>query len=160
MRKLTDDEKIYLRIAYEKGYMYIAIDFSGRIYFYKNKPVKVKDGNQWVAKISDFHDIFESMLDFGATWEDEEPTRIEDLLGIDDTDWAQVKPFTPVLVRDSENDDWTRVFFLGIEYTDDERKLFKATFYGKWADDGEFSTWRYCRLATQEEIDEVKTDRH
>ena len=78
MKELTDNEKVYLRIAYEKGYRYVATDLNGLIYFYKNKPVKVD--NEWVVKISDINDIFESMIDFGATWGDEEPTRIEDLL--------------------------------------------------------------------------------
>ena len=151
MRRLTDDERSYLRIAYEKGCMYIATDFNCRTYFYKDKPVKAD--SEWMTKISDVHDIFESMIDFGATWEDEEPTKIADLLGIDETDWSKVNPFTPVLVRDEESEGWTRAYFL----EEDERKLFKATVYGKWAYDGEFCTWRYCRLASQEEINEIYT---
>lgn len=41
MRRLTDDERSHLRIAYVNGYRYVAKDFNGRIYFYKNEPTKV-----------------------------------------------------------------------------------------------------------------------
>ena len=154
MRKLTDDEKVYLRIAYKKGYRYIAKDLNGIVYFYKNEPTKV--GVQWTVKQTKVHDIFESMIDFDVFYEDEEPTKINDLLNTGDTDWTQVKPFTPVLVRDSEDEDWTRAYFL--KYTDDEdyeRERFKATYYSKWTYEGSFDTWRYCRLATQDEINKV-----
>ena len=100
MKELTDNEKAYLQLAYDKGYRWIATDRSKETFFFKDKPVKAD--RQWMTKISDVHDIFESMIDFGATWEDEEPTKIADLLGIDETDWSKVKPFTPVLVRDEE----------------------------------------------------------
>lgn len=151
VKELTDNEKCYLRVAYVNGYRYVAKDFNGIVYFYKNEPTKV--GSQWMVKITKLHDIFESMIDFGVSYEDEKPTKIYDLLGINNTDWSKVKPFTPVFVRDSENEDWVRAFFL--EYTDDERERFNATYYSKWTDDGSFDTWRYCRLATQEEVDEV-----
>lgn len=151
MRRLTDDERSYLRIAYVNGYRYVAKDLSGIIYFYKNEPTKV--GNQWTVKMTKVHDIFESMLDFGTSYEDEEPTRIDKLLNTGGTDWRQVKPFTPVFVRNSEDEDWTRGYFL--EYTDDEIERFNVTYYNKWTDDGSFHIWRCCRLATQEEIDEV-----
>lgn len=153
MRKLTDDEKSYLRIAYKKGYRYIAKDLSGIIYFYKNEPTKV--GNQWTVKMTKVHDIFESMLDFGVSYEDEEPTKIEALLNTGDTDWTQVKPFTPVYVRDEEGEEWTRAYFLEYMGDEDERERFKATYYSKWNYDGSFDTWRYCRLATQDEINKV-----
>lgn len=151
MRRLTDDEKSYLRIAYVNGYKYVAKDFSGIIYFYKNEPTKVD--NQWTVKMTKVHDIFESMLDFGVSYEDEKPTKIGDLLNTGGTDWTQVKPFTPVLVRDEEGEEWTRAYFL--EYMDDERERFNVTYNSKWTDDGSFDSWRYCRLATQDEINKI-----
>ena len=149
--KLLTDEKVYLKIAYKKGYRYIAKDLDGMVYFYKNKPTKIL--NQWVVKMTNAKDIFESMLDFDVSYEDENPTKIEDLLNTGGTDWAQVKPFTPVFVRNGEGEEWTRAYFL--EHMGDERERFNATYYSKWTDDGSFHIWRYCRLATQDEINQV-----
>lgn len=70
-----------------------------------------------------------------------------------ETHWVHVKPFTPVFVRDSEDDDWTRVYFLG--YDSDAIYKYQATYSGQWTDDGIFESWKYCRIATQKEIDEV-----
>ena len=70
-----------------------------------------------------------------------------------ETNLASVKPFTPVFVRDSEDDNWARVYFLG--YDSDAIYKYKATYSGRWTYDGIFESWKYCRLATQEEIDEV-----
>lgn len=84
MRKLTDDERSYLRIIYEKGYRYIATDFNGRTYLYKNEPTKT--GTEWLAEIYKIHDVFESLIDFCTAWEDEEPTKIYDLLNTGVTD--------------------------------------------------------------------------
>ena len=150
---MTDDEKSYLRIAYKKGYRYIAKDLNGRIYFYKKEPTRA--GVRWTVKMTKVHDIFESMLDFDVFYEDEEPTKIDDLLNTGDIDWTQVKPFTPVWVRDEEDEEWVSAYFLEYMGDEDERERFKATYYSKWTNDGTFYTWKYCRLATQDEINKV-----
>ena len=151
MRKLTDDEKVYLRIAYKKGYRYVAKNLDGIIYFYKKEPTKA--GIQWTVKMTKVHDVFESMLDFGVSYEDEEPTKIDDLLNTGGTDWTQVKPFTPVWVRDEESEEWTMAYFL--RYDSEALYKYLVTYNGQWKHEGLFDNWRYCRLATQDEINKV-----
>lgn len=40
MKLLTDEEKAYLRIAYENGYRYVATDDDNNTFFYSKKPNK------------------------------------------------------------------------------------------------------------------------
>ena len=40
MRALTDNEKAYLQLAYDKGYRYIATERYGGTYFYSEKVKK------------------------------------------------------------------------------------------------------------------------
>lgn len=146
MYNLTEDEKAYLRIAYDKGYRYVATDEDSFTCFYTEKPPK---GVECWGEAN----CTGSLVNFGTSWKDNEPTKIADLLGIDDTDWSQVKPFTPVWVRDNEGEEWEKALFL--KRTDDIRTPFMTTYYAKWTDDGSWEDWTYCRLATQKEIDEV-----
>lgn len=147
MRELTEDEKGYLRIVYENGYRYIATEKHGDTYFYETKPHKY-DGS-WYGGT-----CIESLLEFGTSWNDEHPTKIADLLGIDDTDWSQVAPFTPVWVRERDGQRWYRKVFLEFVPTNVE-KPFKVTSYCAWTHYDTYSNYAHCKLATQEEIDEV-----
>ena len=70
-----------------------------------------------------------------------------------ETNWARVKPFTPVFVRDSEDETWTKVYF--VNYDSDVIYKYRATYSGPWTYDGVFESWKYCRLATQEEMEGV-----
>ena len=151
---LTDNEKAYLQLAYDKGYRYVATMRYGGTYFYSGKVKKYSEYNVWSEQCS--YKYTRSLCDYGTKWKDEEPVKIADLLGIDDTDWSKVNPYTPVWVRDSEDEEWEKAYFLEyLEYIDDERNRFCSACFGKRADDCSFASWKYCRLATQEEIDEV-----
>ena len=47
MRALTDNEKDYLKLAYDKGYRYIATKRYGGTYFYSEKVKKYSAHDVW-----------------------------------------------------------------------------------------------------------------
>ena len=76
--ELTDDENAVLRLL-SKKYKYIARDWSGNLYGYKDKPRKMS--SVWYAT----NCLYDSMCIFNdnfqcVQWGDKEPTLIEDLL--------------------------------------------------------------------------------
>ena len=78
---ITEDEKTMLRIL-DKKYKYIVRDKDGKLYIYGKKPTKHEKCLVWILSNDDFivsqfpfSEYFKSV-----TWEDEEPTLIEDLL--------------------------------------------------------------------------------
>ena len=104
MYTLTDDEKAYLRIAYNNGYRWIAANEDCFVYFYDAKPEKIKGClGYWSGNIAS-----ESLIEFGTSWDDEEPTEIAKLLGVVG---CETKPLTPVFVRDYDSDEWTKAYF-------------------------------------------------
>lgn len=152
MRALTDNEKAYLQLAYDKGYRYIATERYGGTYFYSDKVKKYSAHDVWLEQFTCKYTS--SLCDFGTKWEDEESTKIADLLGIDEVDWSKVKQFTPVWISCHENTPWQRAYFL--KYKKDELFKFRATVSGAWS----FAvldevSWKYCKIATQDEINEV-----
>lgn len=74
MKRLTAEEKEYLRKVYESGGRYVTTDMhNSTAYFFKAKPMKGKACWLFAFKIS-------SLSNFGTSWSDEEPTKILDLL--------------------------------------------------------------------------------
>ena len=72
-----------------------------------------------------------------------------------EVDWDNVPVDTPVLVRNSKNEDWTLRHFKRIRDTAETHK------FETWGDrmtsrttDGIISLWRYCELAEDEDNDE------
>lgn len=80
--KLTEHEKVILSNI-DKKYKWIARDKNGRVYVYKDKPVKDCNGTTWSVEPYDddcsslwcFHDLFKWL-----SREDKEPVYIPDLL--------------------------------------------------------------------------------
>ena len=58
--------------------MYVARDKDGDLYFYREKPVKCKNRENWTATsgYADFYKIDASLFP-KVSWEDEEPTEVE-----------------------------------------------------------------------------------
>ena len=98
MRKLTDDEKAYLKIAYKKGYRYIATDKDNRTFFHESKPIK--ESYYW-RTFED--DCFRSLVNFGTFWEDEEPIEILDLLT---SNKCKLKKFITLLFQTLKKGEW------------------------------------------------------
>ena len=119
MSELTENEKGYLQIAYNNGYRWIATDKDEDTNFYSEKPTKL--GDFWSVNCDSIQ--IESIIDFGTSGYDEEPTSIADLLGVDDTDWDEVKPMTEVLVSDYK-DKWEKAYFVGKNKFDDEEPYY------------------------------------
>ena len=86
MKLLTDEEKAYLRIAYENGYRYVATDDDNKTFFYSKKPVEEFD--YWITENGD---CMKSLVNFGTSWKDEEPTEILDILTSNE---CKLKKFT------------------------------------------------------------------
>ncbi len=75
-------EKLLLEHQLEMGYKYITREESGnRLNFFKNKPVT--NGHLWFGKDEDLYPIFDMYLKElypFVSWEDKEPTLIQDIL--------------------------------------------------------------------------------
>ena len=75
--KLTQFEYEYLKVAKKEGFNFIARDGDGRLFLYKNKPLKSLD--EWIVASKDCSRILDSLLNF-VKWEDEEPCNIDEIL--------------------------------------------------------------------------------
>lgn len=75
--KLTKFEYEYLKVAKKEGFNFIARDGDGRLFLYKNKPLKSLD--EWIVASKDCCRILDSLLNF-VKWEDEEPWNIDNIL--------------------------------------------------------------------------------
>lgn len=81
-RELTEDERNILKAYKALGYTYIAVDDIGYVCVYANKPRKGE--RTWFNAPRNYgaKAVCETKKFFGGivSWEDEEPTKIEDLL--------------------------------------------------------------------------------
>ncbi|WP_270348978.1 hypothetical protein [Thomasclavelia ramosa] len=75
--KLTKFEYEYLKVAKKEEFNFIARDGDGRLFLYKNKPLKSLD--EWIVASKDCCRILDSLLNF-VKWEDEEPWKIDSIL--------------------------------------------------------------------------------
>lgn len=75
-------EKLLLEHQLEMGYKYITRDLTdSRLNFFKNEPVT--NGSTWYGKNENYHPVFDMYLTElypFVSWEDKEPTLIQDIL--------------------------------------------------------------------------------
>ena len=78
--EMSDLELDFLMQADDEGYKYIARDYNGQLFAYKDKPHK--DGQEWMAyaPAAEPERMCDELFDF-VDFDDAEPTRIADLLG-------------------------------------------------------------------------------
>lgn len=75
--KLTKFEYEYLKVAKRERFNFIAKDGDGRLFLYKNKPLKSLD--EWIVASKDCCRILDSLFKF-VKLEDEEPWNIDNIL--------------------------------------------------------------------------------
>lgn len=90
-------------------------------------------------------DICGIMFSFWLDEEYEEPPKPE-------VDWSKVPVDTLVQVRDDENDEWTLMYFKGVDEKDPKYR------YMAWTDGatsktacGYYEKWKYCELVEDED---------
>lgn len=73
-------------------------------------------------------------------WSDEQPVEI---------DWTKVPVNTPVLVRDSYQQDWRKRYFALCIGCGSERKLYALGDEKKQNEANRLTVWKYCKLAPE-----------
>ena len=81
--KLTNDERVILKNI-DKDYKWIAREKEGSLILYYDKPCKYEVNGFWKNKIWDEEFNMYKHLFKMIKWSDEEPTLIEELLGVEE----------------------------------------------------------------------------
>ena len=126
------------REKYAKEIMDIAC--AGESIAFDKKANKVTECNNTHCSNCAFFSFSESCLDKIKEWCESEYKEPE-------VDWNKVEIDTPILVRDSEDEDWYRRYFA--EYKDGDVCAWDVG-RTSWSADG-VNTWEYAKLAESEE---------
>ena len=127
-KQFTDE--LFLRM-YDLGYRKAEIE-NGTVFFYKN-----------CGRISQWSD----RVDIRSTCFTEENQQIDiaEYLGI--VDWSKVAVDTPILVRESEGDNWERRYFTKAQNGEVFAWDSGATSWSVNNDKYCFTAWKYAKLA-------------
>lgn len=159
--KATEDNskdvirKYLLEALYDADLKYLARDTNGKLWAYKERPMKVVKEGDWTLTSAHFESVLQKIADEifeDITCEDKEPFDISKALGKDpEVNWYEVPLDTPVWVSDCPIDDGGALLRHFAGYSDNNKDYpFNTWENGKTSYTAEGTTeWKYCRLVKQ-----------